>query len=123
MVNITRRRLTISLLGAFVAADGLTWTAMAKNNADTIPDYDKWQLSNKEWKARLSPEAYAVLRKEATEQSRSSPLNHEKRDGLFACAGCGFDLFCPTKNITPAPDGRHSPIMFLVRLRPKPTIN
>ena len=38
-------------------------------------------------------EAYAVLRKEATERPGSSPLDNEKRDGIFACAGCGFDLF------------------------------
>ncbi|MCK5745485.1 MAG: peptide-methionine (R)-S-oxide reductase, partial [Oricola sp.] len=68
---------------------------MAKDDPDpkSIPDYDKWQLSSEEWKERLSPEAYAVLRKEATERAGTSPLNAEKRDGIFACAGCGFDLF------------------------------
>ena len=67
---------------------------MAKDpDPSTIPDYDKWQLSNAEWKERLSPEAYAVLRKEATERAGTSPLNDEKRDGIYACAGCGFDLF------------------------------
>ena len=68
---------------------------MAKDDIDpkSIPDYDKWQLSNEEWIQRLLPEAYAVLRKEATERPRTSPLNDEKRDGIFACAGCGLDLF------------------------------
>jgi len=42
---------------------------------------------------RLSPEAYAVLRQEATEPAGSSPLNHEKRAGTFMCAGCGQPLF------------------------------
>ena len=64
-----------------------------KPDPNSIPDYDKWQLSNEEWKERLSPEAYAVLRKEATERPGSSPLDNEKRDGVFACAGCGSDLF------------------------------
>lgn len=59
----------------------------------SIPDYDKWQLSDKEWKARLEPEAYAVLRKEATERPWTSTLNDEKREGIYACAGCGYDLF------------------------------
>ena len=59
----------------------------------TIPDYDKWQLSNKEWKGRLSPEAYAVLRREGTERAGTSPLDKEYRNGVFACAGCGYDLF------------------------------
>ena len=66
---------------------------MANSNTNEIPDFDQWQLSEKEWKERLSPEAYAVLRKEATERPFTSPLNDEKREGVFACAGCGFELF------------------------------
>ncbi|MEX0643815.1 MAG: peptide-methionine (R)-S-oxide reductase MsrB [Parvularculaceae bacterium] len=66
---------------------------MAKIDKAAIPDYEKWQLSDKEWKERLSPEAYSVLRKEATERPWTSPLNDEKRKGIFACAGCGYDLF------------------------------
>ena len=46
-----------------------------------------------EWRALLGPAAYAVLREEATERAFTSPLDHEKRRGLFACAGCGLDLF------------------------------
>ncbi len=59
----------------------------------SIPDYDKWQLAEAEWKSRLSSEAFAVLRREATERPWSSPLNDEKREGIYACAGCGLDLF------------------------------
>lgn len=96
MIRLTRRHLTLSLLGAAAGCGVQTQEqVMAKDEPDpkTIPDYDKWQLSEAEWKQRLSPEAYAVLRKEATERPRTSPLNAEKRDGVFACAGCGFDLF------------------------------
>ncbi len=93
MTKLTRRNLAVALMGAGAAAYGLTETAMAKNKQTAILDYDKWQLSNQEWKARLSPEAYAVLRKEATERPRSSPLDNEKRAGIFACAGCGLDIF------------------------------
>lgn len=50
-------------------------------------------LTDEEWRARLSPEAYAVLRHEDTEPPFSSPLNDEKRPGLFACAGCDLPLF------------------------------
>ncbi len=99
MAGLTRRSLTLGLLGGATAAcsgqaNGKD-TTMADNKSDpsSIPDYAQWQLSNKEWKTRLSPEAYAVLRKEATERPRSSHLNDEKRDGIYACAGCGFDLF------------------------------
>ncbi len=49
--------------------------------------------SDEEWKERLTPTAYAVLRKHGTERAYTSPLNQEKRPGTFACAGCGQELF------------------------------
>ena len=51
------------------------------------------KLSDREWKEKLSGEAYDVLRKEGTERPFSSPLNAEKRNGMFVCAGCGQELF------------------------------
>lgn len=51
----------------------------------TIPD--------DEWRKRLSPEVFRVLRKHGTERAGASPLNQEKRDGVFVCAGCGQPLF------------------------------
>ncbi len=50
-------------------------------------------LSKEEWKQRLSREAYNVLREEGTERPFSSPLNDEKRQGVFHCAGCDQALF------------------------------
>ena len=52
-----------------------------------------FQLSDAEWRKRLSPAAYAVLRHEDTERPYSSPLNAEHRAGTFACAGCAQRLF------------------------------
>lgn len=46
-----------------------------------------------EWRAELTPDEFAVLRKEATEPAGSSPLNEEKRAGTFTCAGCTNELF------------------------------
>jgi len=46
-----------------------------------------------DWKTRLTPEQFHVLREHGTEHRGSSPLNHEKRAGLFKCAGCGRPLF------------------------------
>lgn len=50
-------------------------------------------LSKTDWKARLTEEQYDVLRDHGTERSGSSPLNQEKRKGIFACAGCELPLF------------------------------
>jgi peptide-methionine (R)-S-oxide reductase len=48
---------------------------------------------DEEWKRLLPPEAYRVLRKHGTERAGTSPLNAEKRKGIFVCAGCGEKLF------------------------------
>ena len=52
-----------------------------------------YRLSDAEWRRRLSPKAYAVLRQANTEYPGSSPLNKEHRRGIFACAGCGNPLY------------------------------
>jgi peptide-methionine (R)-S-oxide reductase len=49
--------------------------------------------TDEEWRAKLSPAQYQVLRKHGTERAGTSPLNAEKRHGKFICAGCGQDLF------------------------------
>ena len=46
-----------------------------------------------DWRSTLTPDQYAVLRKEGTERPFTSPLLHEERKGVFACAGCSSDLF------------------------------
>lgn len=51
------------------------------------------ELSEQEWRARLSREAFRVLREEDTEPAGSSPLNDEHRPGVYLCAGCGLPLF------------------------------
>ncbi len=51
------------------------------------------KLSKEEWRKRLLPAAYSVLRDEGTERAGSSPLNNEHREGVFACAGCDLPVF------------------------------
>ncbi|SIN63874.1 peptide-methionine (R)-S-oxide reductase [Parasphingorhabdus marina DSM 22363] len=46
-----------------------------------------------EWKKRLGPARYRILRQEGTERPYSSPLNDEKRKGVYACAGCNLGLY------------------------------
>ncbi len=52
-----------------------------------IPENDE------EWRTKLTPEQFHVLRKHGTERAGTSPLNGEHRAGIFRCAGCGKDLF------------------------------
>ena len=46
-----------------------------------------------EWKKQLSPEAYHVAREHGTERAFTSPLNDEKREGMFVCVACGNAVF------------------------------
>lgn len=49
--------------------------------------------SEEQWRARLTPEQYAIMREHGTERPGSCALNHEKRAGTFQCAGCDQPLF------------------------------
>jgi peptide-methionine (R)-S-oxide reductase len=51
------------------------------------------EKTDAEWRDALTPQQYKVLRQHGTEPAGSSPLNIEKRDGVFSCAGCGQPLF------------------------------
>lgn len=53
----------------------------------------KADKTDAEWRAELAPEQFEVLRCHGTERAGSSPLNVEKRNGMFYCAGCGNPLF------------------------------
>ena len=61
--------------------------------ASSLTSEEDWNLSKEEWKKKLSPESYNILREEGTERAFSSPLNKEKRKGVFYCAGCNQALF------------------------------
>jgi peptide-methionine (R)-S-oxide reductase len=49
--------------------------------------------SEAEWRAMLTPAEYAVMREEATETAFTSPLNDEKRTGIYHCRGCDLPLY------------------------------
>jgi len=59
----------------------------------TAEQPSEFTLSDDEWRKRLTPEQYRVLRQHGTERAGTSPLDKEKRAGTFACAGCGLPLF------------------------------
>ena len=52
-----------------------------------------FQLSDAEWKKRLTKEQYYLLREDGTEQPFTSPLLKEHRKGTFLCAGCNNELY------------------------------
>ena len=65
--------------------------------ASSLNSSEDWNLSKEEWKSRLNPESYYILREEGTERAFSSKLNDEKRKGVFHCAGCDLPLFVSDK--------------------------
>ena len=69
------------------------WKTLLAAGAEVPSASDKLSLSKDEWRKRLSPAAYDVLREEGTERAGTSPLDREKRPGVFVCAGCGLPLF------------------------------
>jgi peptide-methionine (R)-S-oxide reductase len=102
--------LAVALLGAFgrpgaaqpagergkpVSIEDLqkNWKVFLAEGADVTTSTEPIQRANAEWKKLLTPAQYDVLRQEGTERAGSSPLDREKRPGVFACAGCGLPLF------------------------------
>src|SRR5688572_29606458 len=69
------------------------WKTFLPAGATVPAAAEPLKLSKDEWKKRLPPQSYNVLREEGTERAGTSPLNAEKRDGIYACAGCGLPVF------------------------------
>ena len=82
----------------FVAIGGTALAAITVRSwfsPSTAAAGEKFEVTHTdaEWRQLLTPGQYAVLRQEATERAFTSPLLHEKRHGIFSCAGCALDLF------------------------------
>ena len=85
-----RRRFLFRTLQAVAATAALRHAALAGAQA---PKVEKLVKTDDEWRKILTPAQYSVLRQEGTEPPFTSPLNSEKRKGIFACAGCDLPLF------------------------------
>jgi len=83
------RRHLLTLLSAL----GLVTRHAAAQPASGASQIEPLKLDDAQWKARLTPAQYAVLRHEGTERPFTSPLNAEKRKGRYHCAGCELALF------------------------------
>lgn len=85
--DLSRRRLISSAFALAAAAPGLAMAADAYANSS-------WRrISPDEWRKRLPPMSFAVMREEGTERPGTSPLLGEHRKGVFACLGCSLPLF------------------------------
>jgi peptide-methionine (R)-S-oxide reductase len=85
---MTRRK----ALAGFFSLAASSW-AFGRVPGAQAASGDHVERSDEEWRKILSPEQYSILRKEGTERAFTSPLLHEERHGVFACAGCDLDLF------------------------------
>lgn len=69
------------------------WKDYLANGADVAVATEPLVQSEAEWKKILSPQQFDILRREGTERPFTSPLNDEKRPGIFVCAGCSLPVF------------------------------
>lgn len=87
MLTACNRRAFIGM----AAGAGLAGLAMATSGRSAA----KFQVQHSpaEWRGRLGPSRFHILREAGTERPFTSPLLNEKRRGIFACAGCALPLF------------------------------
>ncbi len=89
-MDMNRRQFLKSSAGALavIASSGFITNAIANKEEIKVVKFNE-----KEWKEKLTPEEFKVLRKAGTERAFTSPLNNEKRKGTFVCRGCDLPLF------------------------------
>jgi peptide-methionine (R)-S-oxide reductase len=87
-----RRTMSAAIFGGLAALVGLRWLRDDAVMADQGKSFEI-EKSPEEWKKLLTIEQYAVLREHGTERAGTSPLNDEKRRGIYSCAGCDLPLY------------------------------
>ena len=97
------RRTLLSSLGLTAAALGAGTLLLRPGHAQEVErllgfmvqeagPYE-WDLSDEEWRARLTPDQYQILRREGTERAFTSPLDKFFEDGTYHCAGCDLPVY------------------------------
>lgn len=89
MTRTIDRRSALAALGVGMIA----LAACQGDPVDAATGQFPYELPDEQWRAKLSPAAYRVLRQEGTERPFTSPLDRDKRAGIFVCAGCAQPLF------------------------------
>ncbi|MEX6508338.1 peptide-methionine (R)-S-oxide reductase MsrB [Jiella sp. M17.18] len=88
-----RRGFLASGVAALAAAAGAGGGLLLQSRGARAKESFPVEMSEAEWKKKLTPEEFAVLRRAATERPFSSPLNHNKTAGLYHCAGCDTAVY------------------------------
>ena len=88
-----RRNFLYGSAGAFAALTGGVFLVGNRPGGKAMAETFEITKTEDEWRAILSKQQFAVLREEATERAFTSPLNDEKRAGLFHCAGCDLPVY------------------------------
>ena len=81
-----------AVAGAGALAFGLRSVAFG-GQGEPVPGTFEVSMTDDEWRKKLTPEQFDVLRRQVTEYPGSSPLLNEHRAGIFSCAGCDLPLF------------------------------
>lgn len=89
------RRLFVSAVG--IACAGGARLALSETEqpreGNMNTSIEQLELTEAEWREKLAPDQFHILRKEGTERAYTSPLNDEHRQGIYHCAGCDLSLF------------------------------
>ena len=92
---LSRRNLLLSGASGLTVAGAAAYGLGSFDTPAAATAQGKFEIvkTDAEWKAQLTSAQYAVLRREGTERAGSSPLDKEKRAGLFHCAGCDLPVY------------------------------
>lgn len=89
-MDMTRRGMIGAAGAALIGGTAFLWGG---RRTQAAPARFEISHSDAEWKRRLTPQQYKVLRQASTERAGSSPLDREKRAGTYRCAGCALPVF------------------------------
>ena len=99
MDNHSLNRRSLNRRSVLAGATALVGAVLASGTAacaQTRPERFPFMLTDAQWRRRLTPMQYYVLRQEGTERPYSHALDREHRAGRFHCAGCDLPLFSST---------------------------
>ncbi len=90
---LRRDAIRYTLLTLATGATTMSLFSRGRAAATTTAETFEVQFTQDQWREKLSKEQFYVLREHGTERSGSSPLDHEKRVGVFHCAGCDLAVY------------------------------